>query len=426
MLNRAIQPENCNVAFNVSALPENFTLPNGIKVYSIGIPSTELIRVDFMFRGGQWTQSHPLQANMTCKLMRDATRHYPHGQIAEKLDFYGAVIDSSVNMSYARIGVTCLKKFLPNVLPIVLDMIQEPEFSSDRLAMALSKAKVSYDVSMQTVGEQCKRLFYKAMFAEGHPMTLFPESLDYSTLTVEHLQTYVNQTFCLNNCVAFLTGNLDETTLGYVSFMLNGLSARYPSSFNGFGELDNYALLQRRFFHKMEIPAVQACLRMGCRTIPRTHQDYVPLVVLTTLFGGYFGSRLMSNIRESKGYTYDIHSSLFQTPQNVLLSIRTETSAEYVDNVVEEVYREMDRLANEPITSDELIRVKNYILGYMCRTYENSFSLSSRMMNLCSNGLELNDIVEEAKRIESVTPDELISVCQRYYKPTDMVECVVS
>lgn len=424
MLDRTIHPQSKGGEFLGCKQPEYSVLQNGVKMYSINISSTELVRVDFMFSGGQWTQRKPLQAGMVYKLIKEGTRLYPHEVIAERLDYYGAVVDAGVNMSYGRIGVTCLSRLLPEVLPIVLDMILQPVFSPDKLSLSLSQAKVSYDVSMQTVGEQCKRLFYKALFEKGHPMGQFPEASDYTDLTVEDLQEYVDSNLGLGNLTVFLTGTLSCNLVEYVSKKIGQIQINRKVAFSGFDALDDWTPQVRRFTHEMQIPTVQACLRMGCRAVQRTHADYIQLMVLTTMLGGYFGSRLMTNIREEKGLTYDISASLYQTPQATLFSIRTETQRESVEQVVAEVYKEMNRLVNECPSEAELIRVKNYILGYMCRAYETNFNLSLRLMNLCSNGLSLSDIDAESSKVLSMMPDDVVAIAQRYFLASNMIECV--
>lgn len=424
MLDRTIRPQSKGVEFLGCKQPEYSVLPNGVKMYSVDISSTELVRVDFMFSGGQWTQRKPLQAGMAYKLIKEGTRLYPHDVIAERLDYYGAVVDAGVNMSYGRIGVTCLSKLLPEVLPIVLDMIMQPVFSPDKLNLSLSQAKVSYDVSMQTVGEQCKRLFYRGLFEKRHPMSQFPEASDYTDLTVEDLQKYVSLNLGLENLTVFLTGTLSCNLVELVSNQIGQIQINRKVDFGGFEALGVWTPKVRRSTYEMQIPTVQACLRMGCRAVQRTHPDYIQLMVLTTLLGGYFGSRLMTNIREEKGLTYDISASLYQTPQTTLFSIKTETQRESVELVVAEVYKEMERLVNERPSEAELIQVKNYILGYMCRAYETNFNLSLRLMNLCSNGLSLSDIEVESSKVLSITTDDVLATAQRYFLTSDMIECV--
>ena len=122
--------------------------------------------------------------------------------------------------------------------------------------------------------------------------------------------------------------------------------------------------------------------------------------------------------------TYDISASLYQTPQTTLLSICTETQRGNEERVIEEVYKEMRRLTEERPSEAELAQVKSYILGYMCRAYETNFNLSLRLMNLCSNGLSLSDIIAESKIVEGITPDDIVNTAQRYFSFDKMVECI--
>lgn len=115
------------------------------------------------------------------------------------------------------------------------------------------------------------------------------------------------------------------------------------------------------------------CRKMGYTTITREHPDYLKLRVLMTVFGGYFGSRLMSNIREEKGYTYGISAGIMFYPDSGLLIVSTETDNEYVEPLIQEVYHEIDRLHQEVVPVEELSMVRNYMLGEMCRSYESAF-----------------------------------------------------
>ena len=115
---------------------------------------------------------------------------------------------------------------------------------------------------------------------------------------------------------------------------------------------------------------------MGCFVMDRHHPDFLKARVMVTLFGGYFGSRLMSNIREDKGYTYGIGAGIVSYPGTGILTVSTEAANEYVNSIITEVYREMDKLCNDLVPQEELEMVKNYMLGDLCRSYEGPFSLS--------------------------------------------------
>ena len=124
------------------------------------------------------------------------------------------------------------------------------------------------------------------------------------------------------------------------------------------------AIPEKRIFTERE-DAMQSAVKMGCTTITREHPDYPKLRVLMTLFGGYFGSRLMSNIREDKGYTYGISAGVVFYPDSGLLIVSTETDNEYVEPLIQEVYHEIDRLHLDPVSAEELRIVRNYMLEKM-------------------------------------------------------------
>lgn len=423
MIDRTSIPVNSGIVFDVNTLPERETLSNGVDMYVVNMPSTQLVQLCIMSRGGQWLQSKPLQAAMAYKLMKEGTRYYHSDMIDERLDYYGAVIGTSVNMSEGHIVVQCLKEFLPEVLPIVIDMLSTPTFDESKMSLALSQAKVSHEVAMQTVVENSKRLFYSNVFGPEHPMSRFPVSDDYDKLTRSDLLDYVNKNVSMSNCIVYLIGDVDTETRHLVSnafLQFNSDGAK----FEGFGHNISYIPAEKRYVKNMEEPTVQASVRVGCPMISRTHPDYIPLMVLNTLFGGYFGSRLMSNIRESKGYTYGISSSLIRTPHNTLLSIHTETANEFVDNVISEIYFEMSRLSSELVSESELRQVKNYVLGNMCRAYETNLNLYTRLISLTLNGMSMSDIVAEAKRIEKLTPSDMLEMSRRYLNPDKMIECI--
>lgn len=153
---------------------------------------------------------------------------------------------------------------------------------------------------------------------------------------------------------------------------------------------------------------------MGCTTITRTHPDYLKLRVLMTLFGGYFGSRLMSNIREEKGYTYGISAGIMSYPDSGLLGISTETANEYVEPLIQEVYHEIDRLHQEPVTLEELTMVRNYMLGEMCRNYESPFSLSDAWIFIATSGLDDEYFSRSLQAVNEVTTQEIQELAQRY------------
>lgn len=180
---------------------------------------------------------------------------------------------------------------------------------------------------------------------------------------------------------------------------------------------------EKRVF--IELPdALQSAVRIGGLSLDRCHPDYLKMRVVITLLGGYFGSRLMSNIREEKGYTYGIAASLMTYPDHGMLAISAETTNEYVDPLISEVYHEIDRLQNELVSDEELKMLKNYMLGDMCRSYESAFSLADAWISLQVSGLSSSYFAEALNAVKNITPDEIRELSQKYICKESLKEII--
>lgn len=418
-------PRQGRLKFKLGNRPQIEKLANGMDLYLINVNSTELVRVDFMFKGGQWVQDKPLQTAMSMKMLRECIIDSSLHKIPHYIDYKGVSIDVTSNMSYCVLSLSCLKRYVFEIILIIVSVLNNLPFEGDKFRIALEQSKRSFEISMDTVGEQCKRLFYKSLYGVNHPMSRFPEYVDYDSLTIHDLKSYCNKYITAPNCNVFLTGNL---TSGFVSDFIKTIQKYCLRNGGNFNNYPIYELSEhdKRYVLKMEKPLVQSSIRIGREFLSRTHADYIPMTVLSTVLGGYFGSRLMSVIREEKGYTYDIHSDIYQMPLNSSFVITTETGNKFVENVIEDIYVEMDKLSSELIPNEELQQVKNYMLGNMCRNYEFGFGFSNRIMQLICSGIKLDDIITGAEIISDLTSNKLRDISRKYLSPNSMIECVVT
>ncbi len=424
MRDRITPPSLHAIAFKASAIMETNVLANGVTLFYLPMDSAELVKVQFMFVGGQWLQDRPLQAYLAIKLLKEGSRKYSEEVIADLLDYYGASIDARVNMSYAVLTLTCLRRHIDKVLPIVIDMLEAPVYGEDKLNIALAQSRKAYEVGLNTVGEQAKQLFYTNLYGKGHPMAQFPGRYDYDTFTTDDLRRYKERNVNFHNCTIWLTGNVDAESYRVIVSLIEQCDLFAGEVFHGYKAYDITVPISKRFYHEMQESACQSCIRQGGVSLERTHPDYPAMTVLSTILGGYFGSRLMMNIRERKGYTYDIHTSVYQLPHTTALVTTTETPNQFVDEVITEIYAEMQRLVDERVSEDELRLVVNYMTGNLCRGYEGGFSLASRLMRLYCHGLGLADVEHEADVIANITPLELQAVASRHLNLSAMIECV--
>jgi predicted Zn-dependent peptidase len=171
---------------------------------------------------------------------------------------------------------------------------------------------------------------------------------------------------------------------------------------------------------------VQGSIRIARPFPNRHHPDFLKAQVLNALFGGFFGSRLMSNIREDKGYTYGIHSYLQNHIHDSAWMISTEAGRDVCEATIKEVYKEMNDLRENPVDDDELKLVRNYMMGSILGDLDGPFQIISRWKNIVLNNLDENYFYNSINTIKSVTPEELQQLAIKYLQPEEFYELVVT
>jgi len=167
---------------------------------------------------------------------------------------------------------------------------------------------------------------------------------------------------------------------------------------------------------------VQTAIAIGSSTINKRHSDYPGLKILNVLLGGYFGSRLMKNIREDKGYTYGINSSVHSLNSSGYLVISAEVSKKNTQNAVEEIFKEIALLQKVPPEKDELSIIRNYMLGEMVRMFDGPFALAESFRSAWEFGLDNSYYYRLAEKIKSIDPDEITSLARTYYNIDELYE----
>ncbi len=411
-MERTIQPEIQTLKNFRILTPVRTTLPNGIPLTVINAGEQDVVRMDILFAGGRWQQSQKLQALFTNRMLREGTAKYTAATIAEKLDYYGSWLELSSSSEYAYITVYSLNKYLAKTLEVVESMIKEPLFPEKELRTILDTNIQQYLVNTSKVDFLAHRSLLKSLYGEQHPCGKIVMEEDYHIITPDVLRDFYERHYHSGNCSIFLSGKVTEDSIRRVTDTFGVPFGQYQLQMPKLS-FPFAAVPEKRIFTERE-DAMQSAVKMGCTTITREHPDYPKLRVLMTLFGGYFGSRLMSNIREEKGYTYGISAGIMFYPDSGTLLVSTETDNEYVEPLIQEVYHEIDRLHQEPVSMEELTMVRNYMLGEMCRSYESPFSLSDAWIFIATSGLTDDYFSDSLHAVNEITPAEIQDLAQRY------------
>lgn len=417
MINRTIQPAAKPVQKVEFVKPEKLSVKNNIPFFSLKSGSQPVLRLEFFFRAGSKYQEKPLQAGFTVSQLLEGTTSYTTKQIADHFDYYGAFIQGETEDEYAVITLHCLSKNFKDVWPVLKEVLTCPAFPEKELKTALANGKQKLSVNLNKVEFVARREFSSAIFG-NHPYGKKAELSDYDQLTSDDLKKYYNQFYSSVNCIIVASGNFGEDVLNTLKDELD-----LPVSKNDFAkfEFENIPSV------KKNIPkegSVQCGIRLGKKLFNRSHPDFMGMNVVNTLLGGYFGSRLMANIREDKGYTYGIGSALATYNDSGVFLIATEVGSEVCKDALHEIYKEIELLRTEKVSDEELDLVKNYMLGSFLRNSDGPFAMADRFKTIYFSGLDYSYYEKYIKKVNSITADEILDLCKKYLDTKSFTEIV--
>ena len=422
-LNRTIPPSIRPLGNFDLTRPERRRMKNGIPLNIIRAGSQEVVRFDVLIGAGQWHQTQSLQALFANRMLREGTISMTSAQIAEKLDYYGAWLELSSSPNCGFITLYSLNKYFPHTMAIIADMLMNPSYPEKELEVVLESNRQQFLVNSQRVEVISRKQFNRSLFGEDHPFGRFAVEEDYGRITPEALREFYRKHYHSGNCSVYVSG---KVTPEIVRCIERNLGDEPWGIIGKVAPLEYFEPKQtsekRVFVEKSE--ALQSSLKMGCFVMDRLHSDFLKTRAMVTLFGGYFGSRLMSNIREDKGYTYGIGAGVVNCPGSGVLAITTEADNQYIDAIIGEVYYEIDRLQNDLAPNDEVEMVRSYMLGDFCRAYEGPFSLSEAWIYTETAGLDDGFFERQIDSIRSVTSEEIRTLAQRYLCKEKLIEVV--
>ena len=411
-MNRKIQPSIETLdSFSIPE-PIRINLPNGIPFTILNAGTQDVVRIDILFSAGQWHQSQKLQALFTNRILREGTRKYSASVIAEKLDYYGAWLELSSSPEYAYVTLYSLSRYVSETLDIVESLIKEPLFPEKELHTIVDSKYQQHLVNKTKVDFLANRSLLKALYGGMHPCGGFVEESDFKTITPEVLKAFYEEHYHSSNCAIFAAGKVTDEVINHISERFGepfGIKTTPTLKLDYTFE----ATPEKRVFIERE-DAMQSALKLGMTTITRQHPDYLKFRVVNALFGGYFGSRLMSNIREETGYTYGISSGIAFFPGSGLFVIATEADNEYVEPIIKEIYSEIDKLHQDKVSEEELSIVRNYMLGEMCRNYESPFSILDAWIFIFTSGFNSDYFSRSLGALKEITPNEIQDLARQY------------
>ena len=402
---------------------DRFALDNKVPVYAMNAGAQDVVMIEWVFDAGNWYDKQPMVAATTNFLIKNGTTSKTAYQINDFFEFHGAYLNRSCYNETASITLHCLSKHLETLLPVVREIIETSIFPEEELAIYIQNQKQRLSVNLQKCDFIANRLIDEYLFGINHPYGTYSNAEDYDALNTDAIKAFYKQYYLNGSCKIFVAGKMPT---GYES-MLNKAFGTLPLHADTPVVVEHPIVTAAQ--KKVEIindeNGVQGAIRMARPFPNRHHPDFQKAHVLNTLFGGFFGSRLMSNIREDKGYTYGIHSYFQNHVHASAWMISTEAGRDVCAATITEVLKEMELLRNELVDMEELNLVRNYMIGSLLGDLDGPFQLIGRWKNYVLNGLDENYFYKSIETIKSVTPQELQRLANTYLQPDDFYELVV-
>ncbi len=419
IINRKVQPSTHLLDKFSFPQPEKTQLDNGIPVYQLNSGTQDITKIEFIFDAGSWFENKALVAKFTNKMLKEGTRSYSAKQIHETIDYYGAHLESSSDKDKATVTLYSLNKHINYLLPVMREVILEPVFPENELLTRIQNKKQEFLINSEKGKYIARWKFNELIFGKSHPYGRFFDTSDFDHLTHQDLLDFHGSHYPINQCKIIIAGKIPVALPALLNELFGGEKnvSQNPEIISIQNEFQN-----NRQVHIKKDNAIQTAIRIGKTLVNKTHPDYQKLKILNTILGGYFGSRLMTTIREEKGYTYGIGSGIASMQNAGSFFIASEVGSDVTDNAIEDIYNEIKILQEEKVPANELDLVRNYMLGSLLRSFDGPFALSENLKGLIEYGLDENFFINYIETINNITGNEIMELAQRYLEIESLYE----
>ncbi|MCO5946977.1 M16 family metallopeptidase [Mucilaginibacter flavidus] len=397
---------------NINLLrPAHQALDNGCNVFCFNSGDQELVRIEWIFANQRYNPEKPLLNVAVNTMLTEGTNNMTQAQISDKVDFYGAFLQVDYGYDNSLVTLYSLNKHLQHTLPVIKDILTDSIFPEKELATYIRNQQQKLQVSLQKNDFVARRAFNKALYGDT-AYGLGADADTFKTLKRDDMLAHFKQMYQPSNCTIIISGKIEPQILELITDTFD--KSWTNPDIKPDATQPEIKPSTEHFYFTEKPDALQSAIRMGLPVINRTHPDFPALQVLNTVLGGYFGSRLMANIREDKGYTYGIGSGMSSLKHAGAMFIATEVGADVCKAAIAEIEKEINLLKSDLIPEEELSLVRNYMLGSLLGSLENVFSHADKFKNLYFAGLDYDYYDRYVETVKTISAERLKELANVY------------
>ncbi len=401
--------------------PIKRTLKNGVPLYFIPTPGIEAIRCDVSMPVffERYEKEDALIPFFTLNMLLEGVEGKSSGELDDFFDYYASEVEVHGGYEYHGLSLLSTKKQFCNVLPVFRALFTDATLPSKELKKRKAQKKLGISLQKEQVSGRANQLVRKVLFGGDHPLGYIASEDHVEGISAEKIRAYYKHHFRIKPEI-FVTGDLEEKDLENIETVFMDLE---------YGDwkqpLGNFEVVGQKRLEEPRPQAMQESIRLATITIPKSHPDYFSLWIFNTVYGGYFGSRLVKNIREEKGYTYGIHSFLSGLAITDYWMVMADVKKGFANEVVEECYKELEHLSTTPLFGEELIILRNYLTGHFLSEFSSAFDLIGKFKKVHQQGLNFDFYNAQLQYIKNFDPEEVSEIGGKYLREENIKEVIV-
>ncbi|MEL6358482.1 MAG: pitrilysin family protein [Bacteroidota bacterium] len=390
------------------AWPQAASLVPGLPLWVLHAGTQPIVKLELIFDAGTWYEPHPGVAHFTAKMLLEGTQHRSAQEIARYIDQYGASLAVKVQPDTWSLTLVTLSKHLTPMLALLAELLLAPGFPAERLDHLKQRKREALKLAAEKNSHLARRHFQALLFGDTHPYGRHLTEDALAAITLTQIQQYY-QNQLLAGCRVLVSGQVDDQALTTIRQYLQPLPVQAPPT-----AVAQASILAPDQLHVPKPDSLQAALNLGKVLPPKSHPDYLPLLVVNELLGGFFGSRLMRNLREDKGYTYGISARIVSLQQTAYLVIATEVIQAQARAACQEIDKEIERLQTVPVSPEELGTLQNHMLGAWLAAINTPFAVMDQFKAVYLHGLDRIYYEQLYDTITQMTSPQIMALSQQY------------
>lgn len=401
--------------------PMLIRLSNHNPLYVFESFDSDAVRFDLILDAGSAFQEKRLTAGSTIAMLREGTLTHSGNHINTRIEYHGAYLELKSSKDIAWLSVVCLKRGLSYLLPLIAELFFQPAFAVNAFSLFNRRQKQQFILNSQKNRQLAIRAYNQLVFGAGTRYGQIAEESDFDRLSTADLHSFHSKYYSQAPFTIILSGPVTSSTYSLIDQLFGQHPTETPIVPDGL-----FVSQAATGLHTVKSEqSLQSAILMGRQLMPRSHPDFFGFLVLNTILGGYFGSRLMSNIREDKGYTYGIYSQVLPLRHVSSFTITTEVGATVTENSLDEIRAEIQKLIESPVDEQELLKVKNFLNGSYLRALDGIYNQAEKFRAVLDLDAKMDYYRQSLEAIAQTRPEDIQRIATQWLQIDEMVTVVV-